>query len=139
LLVLQSESLEVLVERGDAAVKGINGMIGTEFFDEARFGHLEVGTRSKNPGVFRSRRRRERERGGASRAARNCFHCAAARVNSRRSARVSLARERALSRTKSLRERLEAEAAARSVDLALGVRRRSSLTERVARVDMTSG
>ncbi len=73
LLILQSEAGKVAVEFGASAVKGIDKMIGTKFFDEACFGHFDV-LASKKPGAFSRRRKRGSGRGAASSAARNFLH-----------------------------------------------------------------
>ena len=105
-LILQGEFGEVAIKFRATAVERFDGMIGAELFDEAGFSHLAVVVASKKEGDFRRRRRRGSGRGAASRAARNFFHCAALRVNSRRSARASLARARGAFEDEVLSERL---------------------------------
>ncbi len=76
---------------------------------------------SKNPGSSRRACRRGSGRAGASRAAWNSAHFSASKPKTRRSAKVSSARERALSITKSLMERRVAEGG--SLELCLRRRR----------------
>ena len=105
-------------------------MIGAQLLNAARFVHCRDPV-SKNPGSFSNCSSWGRERGGASSAARKAFHCDALRAKTRRSARVSSMRDKALSNTNSLTDRCATAATAFRVRFALRVKRKSSFSVRV--------
>lgn len=141
-LILKRMELQEAIEFFTAAIERINGMVPAKLFN-CRNQRLSLGTGgtgepSKNPDSANRRCSRGRGRIGASSAARNSDHLALRRRNVRRFASVSSARDRALSRTKALSERLETDAAASSVRLAERLSRRSSFSVRMLRADMVS-
>jgi len=132
LLVLPPEALQVSIQLLAAAIEISGRVIEAQLFNAAVRGH-RFGAASKQPGSFNRRFKRGSGRGGASRAARNAFHCVALRPKRRRSASASSALARALSSTNSLSERRNAAAAVCKATLSSGLSRRSSLSLRVAR------
>ena len=132
LLILQCVAYKVSIQLLASAIESIDGVLPPELLNVTS--RVQLPRReSKKVGSLSKRFSRGSGRGGASRAARNAFHCSALSPKNRRSARVSPALASALSRTNSLTERCETEAAAFSVSFASRVRRRSSFSVRVLR------
>lgn len=141
-LIEQGVPLQETIEVFVSAIKCVNGVTRVEFFYAAtqRLALcVEVaGAGSKNPGSSSNRRMRGRGRGGASKAAWNFENGNLPSTNSRRLASVSSARSNALPRTKSVKERWEADAAVSNIRFAALVSRRSSFASRSARAGIWS-
>src|SRR6266545_3707377 len=107
LLTRVGETNQKPIESLLSTVKSFHGMLPGQLFDDENRHRSD----SKMLGSLKSRSTCGKERGGASNAVTNAAHCSAFNPKWRRSVRVSSARARALSNTKSLTERCAAAAA----------------------------
>src|ERR1700677_1478214 len=120
LLVIPCLTFQKAVQIFFAAIEIVEQMLAAQFLDRAELAH------SRTLGVFSSFSRRGRAAGGLSSAATKASYCLALRGNSWRSARVSAAASKPLSRIKALTVLRSTDAARLSIDFALSVRRTSS-------------
>src|ERR1700677_3707708 len=119
LLVTPCLTFQKAVQVFFAAIEAVEQMLAAQFLDRAELAH------SRTLGVFSSFSSRGRAAGGLSSAATKASYCLALRGNSWRSARVSAAASKPLSRIKALTVLRSTDAARLSIDFALSVRRTS--------------
>src|SRR6202789_3279291 len=114
------EPIQILL----TAVEALEQVLAAQLLDRAEFAH------SRALGVLRSFSRRGRDFDGASSAATKASYCLALSGNSRRSASVSAAADKPLSRMKALTVLRSTDAARFRIDFALGVKRTSRRSSR---------
>src|SRR5271165_3470869 len=114
------EAIQILL----ATVEAVEQVLAAQLLDRAEFAH------SRTLGVLRSFSRRGRDFDFASSAATKASYCLALSENSRRSASVSAAADKPLSRMKALTVLRSTDAARFRMDFALGVKRTSRRSSR---------